>query len=65
MDEGHERNKEKGGQEDEKRIITRIVRNKTIQTITCFTHERKRSRYSLSFTTIRIRRMCDCLSFTF
>ena len=51
--------------EDEKRIITRIIRNKTIQTITCFAHERKRSRYSLSFTTIRIRRMCDCLSFTF
>ena len=47
MDEGHERNKEKGGQEDEKRIITRIIRNKTIQTITCFAHERKRSRYSL------------------
>ena len=65
MDEGHEYNKEKGGRKDEKRIITRIIRKQTIQTITYFTHERKRSRYSLSFTTIRIRRLCDCLSFTF
>ena len=65
MDEGHERNKEKGGQEDEKRIITRIIRNKTIQTITYFINGKQYCRYSLSFTTIRIRRMCDCLSFTF